>query len=91
MLCLPTAERTHVYDSNTYAYFTEGMNASLEKPLDWLEKQDRWARSQVLQFAAPCIFCLLTGSMSLPTLRIATLGDAALRFIWADPGVGGQA
>ena len=48
MLCLPIAGRIHEYYSNTFTYFTQGMNASLEKPLDWLEKQDRWARSKVL-------------------------------------------
>ena len=41
------AERIGEYFSNTYTYFTEGMNASLAKPLDWLEKQDIWARAQV--------------------------------------------
>ena len=29
------------------------MNASLDKPIDWLEEQDRWARSQVA-FAISC-------------------------------------
>ena len=41
------AERIGEYFSNTYTYFTEGMNASLAKPLDWLEEQDTWARAQV--------------------------------------------
>ncbi|CAK0735312.1 hypothetical protein CVIRNUC_000560 [Coccomyxa viridis] len=42
-----TARRINEYYSNTFTYFTQGMNASLEKPLDWLEQQDRWSRSQV--------------------------------------------
>jgi hypothetical protein len=32
------------------------MNASLDKPVDWLEEQDRWARSQVA-FAKRCSDC----------------------------------
>ena len=86
MLCLPSAGRIHEYYSNTFTYFTQGMNASLEKPLDWLEQQDRWARSQVLQSAAPYIFCLHTGSTSLPLLNEASSGDAALDSTEADLG-----
>ena len=83
-LLLPSAGRIHEYYSNTYTYFTQGMNASLEEPLDWLEKQDRWARSQVLQPVAPCINCLLTGSIGLLDLKLASSRNASLRSTWVD-------
>ena len=45
------AERIHDYWSNTYTYFTKGMNASLAEPLAWLEQQEEWARRKVILVA----------------------------------------
>ena len=49
-------ERISEYYSNTYTYFTADMNASLAKPVDWLEQQDRWARKQVIPLHSPATF-----------------------------------
>ena len=53
---LGLAERISEYYSNTYTYFTAGMNASLAKPVDWLERQDRWAQKQVIPLHSPANF-----------------------------------
>ena len=70
MFCLPSAGRIHEYYSNTFTYFTQGMNASLEKPLDWLEQQDRWARSQVC--SSPLHLLSAHWQHKPPTIEIAS-------------------
>ena len=70
MHVLKHAGRIHEYYSNTYTYFTKGMNASLDKPVDWLEEQDRWARSQVA-FAISCSDCCLLRSWHLSPVGTA--------------------
>ena len=42
-----SAERIHDYYINTLIYFTDVMEEQLDKPLQWLEDQDQWAREQV--------------------------------------------
>ena len=41
------AERIHDYYVNTHSYFLNQLGASLKEPVDWLERQDTWARRQV--------------------------------------------
>ncbi|KAK9795552.1 hypothetical protein WJX73_006243 [Symbiochloris irregularis] len=44
-----SAHRIYDYYSNTLIYFKDVMKEQIEKPLDWLEDQDRWARQQAEQ------------------------------------------
>ena len=41
------SERIHDYFVNTHSYFRKQLNASLSEPVDWLGRQDLWARRQV--------------------------------------------
>lgn len=42
-----SADRIYDYYVNTLIYFTDVMKEQLDKPLQWLEDQDQWAREQV--------------------------------------------
>lgn len=42
-----SADRIYDYYINTLIYFTDVMKEQLDKPLQWLEDQDQWARGQV--------------------------------------------
>ncbi|KAK9864545.1 hypothetical protein WJX84_003217 [Apatococcus fuscideae] len=42
-----TAARINDYHTNTFHYFTKDMNASLEKPMEWLKEQDKWLHEQI--------------------------------------------
>ena len=53
-----SAERIYDYYWNTWTYFQEVMKVgSLDKPLDWLEQQDAWARQQVPPARSAAMWC----------------------------------
>lgn len=72
------AERIYDYYINTQIYFTEVMKEELDRPLQFLEEQDQWARQQVSPehlLAKQCKHNLLVCPACLPADYPSLVGD----------------